>query len=203
MFPSEDVLATDTDVNANTNDRINAQVPLSLADKQFDDLCEQYYHSWFRYHPEDAVDVGVSDYADLLKSYEHDDIGALIALNQMMLSALDELNLTELDEGRRLDYRIIKGAISIELHDLEENDWRYRNPLEYVPVNAVYQLLIHPGKNVQQAIKHRLEIIPDYLRGAKVMLSRYPERVVPEWASTARDIAASGSTFIRELAHHP
>ena len=35
------------------------------------------------------------------------------------------------------------------------------------------------------------------------MLSRYPERVVPEWASTARDIAASGSGFIRDLAHHP
>lgn len=198
---SEDVLVADTEESS--NDDIVAEAPLEIAHKQFDDLCTQYYHSWFRYHPEDAVDVGVNDYADQLKSYEHDDIGALIALNQMMQSALDELNLSELDETRQLDYRIIKGAISIELHDLEENDWRYRNPLEYVPVNAIYQLLIHPGKNIHQSIKHRLEIIPAYLRGAKVMLSRYPERVVPEWASTARDIAASGSGFIRDLAHHP
>lgn len=201
MSPPENVL--DDDIDASVNDDSVTEAPLDLAHKQFDDLCEQYYHSWFRFHPEDAVDVGVNDYAALLKSYEHDDIGALIALNQMMQSALDEISLAGLDESRQLDYRIIKGAISVELHDLEENDWRYRNPLEYVPVNAVYQLLIHPGKNVHQALRHRLEIIPDYLRGAKVMLSRYPERVVPEWASTAMDIADAGSGFIRGLAHNP
>ena len=197
---SEDVLVADVDEGV--NDGV-AEKPLNLAHQQFDELCDQYYHSWFRYHPEDAVDVGVNDYADQLKSYEHDDIGALIALNQMMQSALDELNRSELDESRLLDYQIIKGAISIELHDLEENDWRYRNPLEYVPLNAIYQLLIHPGKNIHRAIKHRLKLIPDYLRGAKVMLARYPERIVPEWAGTARDIADSGSGFIRGLAHHP
>ena len=175
----------------------------SLMSKQFDVLCEQFYHSWFRYHPEDAVDVGVYDFADQLKSYEHDDIGALIVLNQKMLSALDELKLTELNESRLIDYRIIKGALTIELHDLEENDWRYRDPLEYLPVNAIYQLLIHPGRNVQQAITNRLELIPEYLRGAKVMLSQYPERVVPEWTSTAKDIASSGAEFIRGLGRHP
>jgi len=175
----------------------------SATDKQFDALCEQYYHSWFRYHPDEAVDVGVFDYADHLKSYEHDDIGALIVLNKKMYSALDELSLVELDEHRRVDYRIIKGAITIELHDLEDNDWRYRNPLEYVPVNAIYQLLIHPGPNVQESIKSRLELIPEYLRGAKVMLSQHPERVVPEWTVTARDISSTGANFIRGLTRHP
>ena len=115
---SEDVLVADTEESYN-HDSV-AEAPLEIAHKQFDELCAQYYHSWFRYHPEDAVDVGVTDYADQLKSYEHDDIGALIALNQMMQSALDEINLSGLDEARQLDYRIIKGAISIELHDLEE-----------------------------------------------------------------------------------
>ncbi len=175
----------------------------SPAEAHFDALCEQYYHSWFRYHPEQAVDIGVYDFAEQLTSYEHDDIGALLVLNQKMLSALDELNYSDLDEPRQLDYRLIKGAISIELHDMEDNDWRYRNPLEYVPVNAIYQLLIHPGDNIHTAIKHRLEVIPEYLRGAKVMLSSYPERVVPEWASTAKDIASAGSSFIRGLARHP
>jgi uncharacterized protein (DUF885 family) len=175
----------------------------TLTSKQFDALCTQFYHSWFRYHPEDAVDVGVYDFAEHLKSYEHDDIGALIVLDQKMLSALEELKLTELDENRLIDYRIIKGALTIELHDLEENDWRYRDPLEYLPVNAIYQLLIHPGRNAQQAITLRLEKIPEYLRGAKVMLSQYPERVVPEWTVTAKDIASTGAGFIRGLGRHP
>jgi uncharacterized protein (DUF885 family) len=175
----------------------------NIAYKQFDDLCAQFYHSWFRFHPEHAVDVGVYDYAELLTSYEHDDIGALLALNQKMLSALDELNIARLDESRQIDYRILQGAIRVELHDLEENDWRYRNPMDYVPVNAVYQLLIHPGKNFHHAIENRLQIIPEYLRGAKVMLAHHPERVVPQWAATAIDISASGADFVRGLARHP
>ena len=171
--------------------------------KQFDELCEQFYYSWFRYHPEDAVDVGVYDFADQLKSFEQDDIGALIVLIQKMLSALDELNYAELDEDRKIDFQIIKGAITVELHDLEENDWRFRDPQEYVPVNAIYQLLIHPGKNIHKSIKRRLEIMPEYLRGAKAMLAQYPERVVPQWAVTARDSALMGTDFIRGLSRNP
>lgn len=186
------------------------QVPVSdssaatnPANGQFDALCDQYYHSWFRFHPEKAVAVGVYDYAHQLTSFEHDDIGALIALDQKMQSALDEINVAELDQNRQLDMRIINGAISIELHDLEVNDWRYRNPIDYIPLNAIYQLLIHPGDKVHHAIKNRLQLIPEYLRGAKVMLSHHPERVVPEWTMIASEMATTGSAFIRTLARHP
>ena len=178
-------------------------VELNETDRLFDALCQQFYHAWFRFHPEIAVDLGVYDYADQLTSYEHDDIGALLVLNQKMLSALDEINCAELSAVRQSDFRIVKGAITVELHDLEDNDWRYRNPLDYVPVNAIYQLLIHPGKNVQDAIEKRLQLIPDYLRGARVMLSQYPDRVVPQWAHTAREMSVSGTAFIRGLARHP
>ena len=175
----------------------------SVSDKQFDQLCEQYYQSWFRYHPEAAVDVGIDAYAEILKSYEHDDIGALIVLNQKMQSAMDELSLAALSAARQVDFRVLSGAISVELHDLEENDWRFRNPLEYLPINAIYQLLIHPGDNVHKATKHRLQAIPEYLRGAKVMLSHYPERVVPEWTNTAIGIARAGAEFIHTLDRNP
>lgn len=189
----DDVVAEDLVVHAGN----------SPADKQFDTLCDQFYHSWFRFHPEKAVDAGVYDFADKLVSYEHDDIGALIALNQKMQSALDELTHTSLNESRQVDYQLIKGAISVELHDLEENDWRYRDPLAYVPVNAIYQLLIHPGENMHQAVQRRLEQIPEFLRGAKVMLAQYPERVVPQWAATASQMSESGAEFIRDLVRHP
>ena len=86
-----------------SGERANSGARFNIAYKHFDDLCGQFYHSWFRYHPEHAVDVGVYDYADLLTSYEHDDIGALLVLNQKMLSALDELNITKLDESRQID----------------------------------------------------------------------------------------------------
>jgi len=90
MTQSEDIPVAEKETDGSSE--VQSKSLISAADKQFDELCEQYYHAWFRYHPETAVDVGVHDYADQLKSYDHDEMGALLALNQKMLSALDELN---------------------------------------------------------------------------------------------------------------
>ncbi len=169
----------------------------------FDELQQEFYHAWFRFHPEEAASVGLEDYAGLLKTYDDDDIGALISLNQKMHSALDEIDADELDENRYIDYQLMKSAVSIELHDLQELDWRYRNPLTYVPVAAVYQLLIHPVPDVQKAIKHRLQAIPEYLRGARTLLSQMPDRVVAVWLQSAVEQCEVGADFIRNLGRHP
>ena len=135
--------------------------------RAFDQLQQEFYHAWFRFHPEEAASVGLEEYAGLLRTYDDDDIGALTSLHQKMHSALDELDEDELDEDRYIDYQLMKSAVSVECHDLQELDWRYRNPLAYVPVQAVYQLLIHPVPAVQNAIRQRLQAIPEYLRGAR------------------------------------
>jgi uncharacterized protein (DUF885 family) len=56
---------------------------------------------------------------------------------------------------------------------------------------------------MHRAVKHRLEAIPEYLRGAKVMLATYPERVVPQWAATAKELANTGAEFIHSLDRNP
>lgn len=173
------------------------------ANRAFDQLLQEFYHAWFRFHPEEAASVGLEEYAGLLRSYDDDDIGALISLNQSMHSALDEIDEDELDEDRHIDYQLMKSAVSVECHDLQELDWRYRNPLAYVPVQAVYQLLIHPVPDVQKAIKHRLQAIPEYLRGARTLLSLMPERVVPVWLQSAVEQCETGAGFIRDLGRHP
>lgn len=169
----------------------------------FGGLLHMFYHAWFRFHPEQASSVGLDEFSGLLRTYDDDDIGALISLGQKMISALDEIDIEELDECHRIDYRIIKAAVSVELHDLQEADWRYRNPLDYVPVHAIYQLLIHPVKDVQGAIKHRLQKIPEHLRGARLYLSELPEQVVPVWLDAAREQCEIGAKFIRNLGRHP
>jgi uncharacterized protein (DUF885 family) len=169
----------------------------------FDQLQQEYYQAWFRFHPEEAASVGLEAYAGLLKTYNEDDIGALISLDQKMHSALDEIDAEALDQDRYIDYQLMKSAVSVELHDLQELDWRYRNPLAYVPVGAVYQLLIHPVPDVQKAIKHRLEAIPGYLRGARTLLSLMPDRVVAVWLQSAVEQCEVGADFIRNLGRHP
>ena len=168
----------------------------------FDELQQAYYQAWFRFHPEEAASVGLEAYAGLLRPCDDDDIGALISLNQKMHSALDEIDEEALDPDRAIDYRLMKSAVSVELHDLQERDWRYRNPLLYVPVHAIYQLLIHPVQDVQAAIKHRLRAVPDYLRGARTLISTMPDAVVPVWLQSAVEQSRIGAGFIRDLGRH-
>lgn len=173
------------------------------AEQMFEELQQQYYQAWFRFHPERAVEVGVNDHADELRSYADDDIGALNALNQKLISALDEMNAETLPVATQVDFNILRAAAEIELHEQEERDWRYRNPAQYVPVNAIYQLLIYPVDEVHKSIKRRLQKTPEYLRGAKAQLSQYPELVVPIWLNSAIDECRSSIIFIRDLARHP
>ncbi|MDH5613186.1 MAG: DUF885 domain-containing protein [Gammaproteobacteria bacterium] len=173
------------------------------AEQLFEELQQQYYRAWFRFHPERAVEIGVNDHSGELRSYADDDIGALIALNQKLVSALDEMNIEALTDEAQLDYKILRAAVEIELHDLEERDWRFCNPADYVPVNAIYQLLIYPVDDVHKSLKRRLQQFPEYLRGARLQLSQHPEQVVPVWLKLAVNECRSSIGFIRDLGRHP
>ncbi|HHJ12031.1 MAG TPA: DUF885 domain-containing protein, partial [Chromatiales bacterium] len=64
---------------------------MSVAES-FDRLLSEYYHAWFRHHPEAAVEAGVAGFEDRLTPFGDDDIRALTGLNEMLLAALDALD---------------------------------------------------------------------------------------------------------------
>ena len=47
------------------------------ANSTFYALQREFYSAWFRFHPEEAVNVGQSSFAGLLRPYDDDEIGAL------------------------------------------------------------------------------------------------------------------------------
>ena len=169
----------------------------------FVNLLDQYYQAWFRFHPEEAVQLGVEGYATLLRPYDDNQIGALISLNEKILSSLDELDFGQLSEQQQIDYMLLDNAASLELHELLERDWRYRSPQQYFPFNALHQLLTHPVMNFHAALKSRLEQVPDYLRGARSMLRNHSGTVPASWLKQAIEQGKSGSEFVRSLPHHP
>ncbi len=171
--------------------------------RSFDNLVQDYYCAWFRFHPEQAVEAGVEGYSDLLRPFSDDDIGVLIALNQKLLDALDEIDLSDLDINRALDYRILHGAAQLELHNLIERDWRLRDPAAYLPVNAIYQLTVRPVRDFEAAMIARLKKIPGYLRDAATRLKQSPELIPKEWLMAAIAEARSGVEYFRSLHHHP
>ncbi len=94
----------------------------------FTELVSNYYRAWFRFHPELAVNVGEAGYEDLLTPYSDDDIGALITLNESLLSSMQELDMEELSVEEKTDFNILYSATTNLLHDLLENGWRCQNP---------------------------------------------------------------------------
>ena len=169
----------------------------------FNELVRSYYSSWFRFHPEQAVAVGESGYEELLRPYSDDDIGALTTLNESLLSALLEIDSASLTEDEKTDFNILYSAASNELHELLERDWRYSNPEAFLPVNAIHQLLTRPVKNIQAAVRSRLQAIPSYLRGAKTYLKQKPELIPQVWLQSAISQAQAGASFLLELDQHP
>jgi len=96
--------------------------------ESFDNLVQDYYRAWFRFHPEQAVEAGIESYADLLRPFSDEDTGVLISLNEKLLDALDEIDSSALDSNREVDLKILRGSARLELHDLLEQDWRLRDP---------------------------------------------------------------------------
>lgn len=169
----------------------------------FDALVADYYQVWFRFHPETAVDLGMPGYAGALRPYDDDDCGALAALHEKVLARLDELDFAALDADRRLDARVLAGQAQIEHHDLLERDWRRRDPLRYLPINAIHQLTVAPLEDFASAFQARLEQVPAYLRGARAHLQDMPELVAPDWLAAAVTMAQTGAVYLRELDQHP
>ncbi len=168
-----------------------------------DKLIREYYQSWFRFHPEAAVDIGVEGYAHLLTPCDDDDIGALTALNEKVLSALEEFNEQDLDEDQRLDLDILRSAALLELKELVEKDWRQRDPLRFLPIHAIYQLTLREVQDRPAAFSARLSAIPGRLRSARSHLQADPAQIPPNWLQAAVIEAQEGAAWMRQLHHHP
>jgi len=170
---------------------------------EFDATIRSYYRAWFRYHCEEAVEAGVPGFDDRLSPYDDDDVGALITLHEKLLDSLDEFNVGALDPDRRIDARLVAGSAFIEMEELMEADWRRRDPARFIPVNAVYQLLVRPVRNLAGALLARLQAVPVHLRGARRFLAETPEAIPRQWVESAITEARSGCEFLRLLTRHP
>ncbi len=166
-------------------------------------LIDRYYRAWFRYHPETATDLGIEGYDHLLPPFDDDDIGALASLDEKLIDALDALNLDALPPARRLDATLMRGAALLELEEMARHDWRRRDPVRYLPVNAVFQLTLQDLPAKGEALAARLAAIPGHLREARTFLRQERETIPAPWLRMAIDEARQGAVFFRELRQHP
>jgi len=169
----------------------------------FDALLRSYFAAWFRFHPEAAVEAGVTGHDHELQPYGDDDHGALVALNEKLLDSLEEIDAADLDDDRRIDYQLVRGSAFLEIEELVQADWRYREPVRFLPLRAIYQLTVRPVADFRGALRQRLAAVPGHLRGARRFLLESPEGVPPAWLEAAVTEARAGTEFLRALPRHP
>ncbi len=173
----------------------------SLANHEFDRICTDYYASWYRFHPQAAVEIGVYDYAGLLPPYDEDSHRALVVLHEELITALDELTVSGLDPDHFLDYQTLQGAAYLERKQLLTKDWRFLRPQDYLPVQALYLLQIRPVTAAADQLLLLLQSIPGYLAGARQLLVLRVEEIPKLWADSALIEARTGADFIIGLEH--
>ena len=166
-------------------------------------IIDRYYRTWFRFHPEVAVDAGVSGYANLLRPYGDDELNALKVLNEKLISSLDELDLETLSQDQQIDLQLMRSSALLQLEAQALHDWRLRDPARFLPVHAIYQLTVRDVENKQAAFQERLKAIPAHLRGARSWLDMEPENIPATWLESAIAEAEGGSVFFHELKQHP
>jgi len=164
---------------------------------------QSYLNTWCRFHPESALEAGIDDYAGKLKPFDEEAIGIQIVLNEKCLAALEEIELDELEPDSQIHYQILHGWASLEHHALLEHDWRYRDPTQFMPINALHQLTIRPVSNFDQALSDRLSAIPDYLRDAKNFLMAVPAVIPKVWLQMAQTECEAGISYCHHLHQHP
>ncbi|MDH5601277.1 MAG: DUF885 domain-containing protein [Gammaproteobacteria bacterium] len=165
-------------------------------------IIDRYYQTWFRFHPEVAVDAGVSGYAHLLKPYGDDELNALKVLNEKLISTLDELDLASLSQDQQIDLQLMRSSAVLQLESQALHDWRLRDPARFLPVHAIYQLTVRDVEDKKTAFRDRLKAIPAHLRGARGWLDMDPENIPVNWLESAIAEAEGGSVFFHELKHH-
>ena len=166
-------------------------------------IIDRYYRTWFRFHPEVAVDVGVAGYADLLKPYGDDELNSLKVLNEKLISSLDELDIDSLSQDQQIDLQLMRSSAVLQLESYASRDWRLCDPAKFLPVHAIYQLTVRDVEDKQTAFRERLKAIPAHLRGARSWLDMEPEKIPLIWLESAIAEAEGGSVFFHELKHHP
>ncbi|WP_295585959.1 DUF885 family protein [uncultured Lamprocystis sp.] len=166
----------------------------------FDAVVAEFYEGWFRYHPDRALELGFPVSGRLLPPQEDDDRAALRGWIEALILGLDEIAFTALDADRQLDYELLVGAARIEHQESLTRDWRWLDPLHFLPVAEIDRLTLDPMRALDGALPQLLEQVPEHLRQAQAQLRETAAALSAPLVRVAAAEAASGCCYLRHLA---
>jgi len=148
------------------------------ADRQFENLANNYIERLLFYNPEYATALGEHRYDNRMNDYSLEDVSRSLKMHRLYLDSLREINFAQLNQTNRIDARILENNLAFNifyLDTLREYEW---NPLNYNIGNGIYSLLARDFAPLPERlinVKSRLEEIPSVLDNAKINLKNPPK----------------------------
>jgi len=147
-------------------------------DGKFERLANSYIDSFLEHSPEWATSLGDHRYDGRLDDYSKDAMEEDLRLNRGWLDSLGQVDASKLNETNRIDYQILLNHVRYSIFSADSLRRYEKNPLDYNPGGAIYQLLAHDFAPLEERlinVKMRLGAIPKRLTDARANLKNPPE----------------------------
>jgi len=165
----------------------------------FDQLAQEFFDVWFRFHPDAALRAGVADFGALLPAQADDDQAALGNWLETLIVALEEFDYAALDPARQIDLQLMFALARVEHREMLERDWRHRDPVRFLPLTAIHQLTLLRPEGMRDALSALLTAVPAYLRLALAQLQPMAALVPAVLVQESIEAAEDGQRYLRAL----
>lgn len=165
----------------------------------FDQLAQEFFAVWFRFHPDAALRAGVADLGASLPAQADDDQAALGNWLATLIVALEECDYAALDAARQIDLQLLFALARVEHREMLERDWRHRDPVRFLPLEAIHQLTLLRPDGLRDALSTLLIAVPAHLRLALAQLKPMAALVPAVLVRASIDAAEDGRRYLRAL----
>src|SRR5205085_295387 len=156
-------------------------------DTNFEKIARDYIEGLLQTHPEYATELGDHRFDDKVTDYSDEAVAKELARAKHFRQQLEQFNdLKQLNDGNRVDVRLLKDNIDNEIFGMEELKEREWDPLVYMQslANGLYLIVARdfaPAPQRAASLRKRMEAIPGVIEQAKHNL-KTPPRVHTETA---------------------
>jgi len=171
--------------------------------KKFKELVDQILSFRWQTYPTEATYLGIHDFDSQLEKTDQQSRQMAKEANQKYLEKLQNFSGPDLDDGEKMDWKILAANLEAEIK-LEEEHKKFERDAGIYPelaATSCYILLLRefaPLKVRLQSLQERLEQIPRFLEEGKENL-RKGGNIPHIWTEVAIDVAQSSVSFFEGM----
>ena len=160
--------------------------PEAIATAEFNGMVDEYFETYFHFHPTEGTAVGFHQYDNQLEDYSpksrDEELSFLLEAKQ----GAGYFHADALNEGERIDLKLWSNAINARILELQEIRMWQKNPDVYSsgPTASIFLLMSRkfaPAADRLKSVIAREQLIPANLAAARLNV-RNPPRVYTEVA---------------------